>query len=297
MISPNASESIPDGLRATPIDLDTCLLAKKTIPDGSDNGVLLDTWWSLPEEYTKRRLTYPEKDNLVALSAIARDVGEAMNDVYIAGHFWNTIPLCLNWSLEGLTNSRLCRYGRRAQRVFWSEKPHAQDNGPRAPSWSWASLDGPVFFGKVEGRSDRQLVEAVSYTLELANKANPTGCCISASISIRAYCTELEWQSQNEPVMVTRTEAWICDNTLLHVDLDEPEVIREKGTKSLMVVLSGGDFLEWEGIVVEEIPHQERTTYRRVGHFTMMGQRIESLTWWDERFSIFGREKKLVELV
>lgn len=64
-----------------------------------------------------------------------------------------------------------------------------------------------------------------------------------------------------------------------------------------MVNLTGVDWLQWEGIVVEEIPHQERITYRKVDHFTMMGLKIEPSTSWDERFSILGREKKRVELV
>lgn len=182
--------------------------------------------------------------------------------------------------------------------MFWSEKPDAQDIGPRTPSWSWASVHGPVFLRRVVGWYDRQLAEAVSYTLELANAANPTGPCISASISIRAYCTELEWQSQNKPVMVARTEAWACDNVWLDVDLDEPEVIRVKGTKSLMVALAEYEWLrEWAGLVVEEETRAHRVTYRRIGHFIISGGNIGGSTWWDERVSIFGGDKKLLELV
>lgn len=238
---PNASESIPCGLQATQIKLNglrVFCLAKKTVPDGTDNHALLDTWWNLLEEYTKRRLTYPKKDNLVALSALAHDIGKALDDVYIAGHFWKTLPLSLNWVLRDWPKSRLGRYGGRARRVFWSEKPDAQDFGPRTPSWSWASVYGPVFLRRVVSLYDRQLAEAVSYTLELSNAANPTGPCVSASICIRAYCTELQWQSQNELAMVARTEAWSYNNVLLDVDLDESEVIRVKGTKSLMVALT-----------------------------------------------------------
>lgn len=298
---PNASESIPCGLQATQVKLNhlrVFCLAKKAVPGGSDNGVLLDTWWNLLEEYTKRRLTYPKKDNLVALSALAHDIGKALNDVYIAGHFWKTLPLSLNWVLQDWPKSRLGRYGGRARRVFWSEKPDAQDIGPRTPSWSWASVHGPVFLRRVVGWYDRQLAEAVSYTLELANAANPTGPCISASISIRAYCTELEWQSQNKLAMVARTEAWVCDNVWLDVDLDEPEVIRVKGTKSLMVALAEYEWLrEWSGLVVEEETRAHRITYRRIGHFIVSGSNIGGSTWWDERVSIFGGDKKLVELV
>lgn len=298
---PNASASIPGGLQATQInsnDFQVFKLAKKTIPDGSDNDALLETWWRLLEEYTKRRLTYPKKDKLVAMSALARDIGRAMDDVYIAGHFWKTLPLSLNWVLENWPKTPLGRYGTRARRVFWSEKPGAQDRGPCTPSWSWASMDGPVFLWRVIALYDRQLAEAVSYTRKLANVANPTGPCISASVSIRAYCTELEWQIQNKPILVARKEAWVCDNVMFNVDLDESEVIRVKGTKSLLVALTEYKWLqEWAGIVVESIPSEGRTTHRRIGHFVISGVNVQGSTWWDERTSIFGEEKEVIELV
>ena len=40
------------------------------------------------DEYSNRELTYPDKDKLIAFSAIASRVRQAMNDVYIASHFW-----------------------------------------------------------------------------------------------------------------------------------------------------------------------------------------------------------------
>lgn len=298
---PNASESIPGGLQATEIEPNHfCVfdLAKKAIPDGSDNDALFDTWWRLLREYTKRRLTYPEKDKLVAMSALAHDIGRAMNDVYIAGHFWKTLPLSLSWIFEDGLNSLSGRDGGRSRRVFWSEKPGAEDRGPRTPSWSWASVDGPVSLVRIVRVRTTQLAEAVSYTRELANAANPTGPCTSASLSIRAYCTGVEWQSQNEAVLVARTEDWGFDNIRFDVDLDEPEVIRERGSKSLLVALTEDEVREaWAGLVVEGIPYEGRIAHRRIGHFVIWdGDNMQS-TWWAERISIFGEEKQLVELV
>lgn len=296
----NSSESIPGALQATRIEEELSLdrMAEKTIPDGSDNNATLDAWWSLLEEYTIRKLTYPKTDKLTALSAIAHEVGKAMDDVYIAGHFWKTLPLSLNWVLRAQIASRIPRDRGRAKRLFWSEKPDAQDNGPRTPSWSWASMDGPVFLQRVVGWSGRQLAESVSYTLELANEANPTGPCISASICIRAYCTEIAWQNENEPVIVARTDAWACDHIWLEIDFDEPDVRRVKGSKSLMLALTEWDrSQEWAGLVVEEVIHEGRIAYRRIGYFEISGLDSEGSTWWNERISIFGGEKKLVELV
>lgn len=291
----NASESIPGGLQATqmkPSRIRSFRLAEKTIPDGSNTDALLKTWWSLLLEYVERDLTYPKTDRLVALSAIAHDIGKAMDDVYIAGHFWKTLPRSLNWVSKNWPRSTSNRYGGKARRLFWSEKSDAKDNGPCTPSWSWASMDGPVFLWRYEGPDPQQLADAVSYTLELSNQANPTGPCMHASVSIRAYCTELEWQSQNKPVMVALEKGFFC------FSLDEPEVRRAEGTKSLMVALTEDkQLLEWAGLIVERMPHQEEIRCRRIGHFAIYGDNIKGSTWWDDRISIFGGEKKLIELV
>lgn len=280
---PYASESIPGGLKAT---LSEWLnLPKKAIPDGSSKDVLLDTWWSLLGEYTARSLTFPEKDKLMALSAIARDTGKAMGDVYIAGHFWKTFPASLSW------------FPVQARRLFWSEEHGAAEDGPRTPSWSWASFNGKISWDVGSLGPCTELAEAVSYTLELANKANPTGPCNFASVSIRTYCTEVEWGSQNEPVMVVRTEGQACDNIKLRLQLDEPGVRRTTGTRSLMLPLIEVKLvLGWKGLVVERIQHDSegRIRYRRIGHFALW--KIGS-TRWQERCSIFGEEKRLFELV
>jgi hypothetical protein len=58
------------------------------IPQVSDNRTLQELWYRIVEDYTARQLTYPEVDKLVALSAIASRMGEAMDDVYLTGHFF-----------------------------------------------------------------------------------------------------------------------------------------------------------------------------------------------------------------
>lgn len=306
---PHASESIPRGFEATQIpNHEFFKLAMKSIPDvpddesdeESDNWALMETWWNVLNEYRKRSLSYPKKDRLMALSAIAREFGKAMDDVYIAGHFWKTLPASLQWVVEHQPTTSISHYGGRAWRLFWSERPDPRYVERCTPSWSWASLDGPVPFWRGAGPSSQQLAEAVSYTLELANQANPTGPCTSASISIMAYCTEIEWQSRNKPALVACTEAWVSENIKLELDLDEPEVTRVKGTKSLLVAITGRESArDWTGLIVDGIFHEGEKKYRRLGHFAIHDAAVtmESSIWWQERFSIFGGEKRLVELV
>lgn len=81
-----------------------------------------DHWQTLCTHYSYRELTYPE-DKLPAISGMANKIGKKVNSDYLAG-LWK----------ENLIHD-----------LFWE----TADSGVkpaeyRAPSWSWASLDGKI---------------------------------------------------------------------------------------------------------------------------------------------------------
>jgi hypothetical protein len=103
------------------------------ILDETQNGGYLPRWAILLENYTRGRLTYPQ-DKLVAISALAKQfhsVFEARTNGtdlrYIAGVWTLHLAPQLVWRRQG--DKYLVR------------PPHY-----RAPSWSWASVDGPLDF-------------------------------------------------------------------------------------------------------------------------------------------------------
>jgi hypothetical protein len=73
-------------------------------------------------DYSARRLTMPS-DKLPAVSGLAHQVQEMVGSSYHAGLWADSIAYGLQWQRRGLL-----------------QKPERW----RAPSWSWASLDGPV---------------------------------------------------------------------------------------------------------------------------------------------------------
>jgi hypothetical protein len=197
---PNASESLPYGHMNLPTRF---YLTVKAIPNTSDNEILEDVWWHILEEYTDRELTYPKVDKLVALSGIATRMGIAMDDVYVAGHFWKTLPYSLNWQVQPpLAHEK--RRKRMARRITQSAN---EDNGERqnkTPSWSWASMDGPLFILQFAylTRRNKSLADAEAYALTPVDETNPAGQIVSASLNIRAYCAEIEW-TQGRPVLLS----------------------------------------------------------------------------------------------
>lgn len=97
------------------------------------------SWGSLIEEYSGRKLTYG-KDKLPAVGRLAAVVKAARNDEYLAGLWRSDLINGLCWS---------------ASRAIWDGPPddselHARPSKYRAPSWSWASIDGTLQYNKYE---------------------------------------------------------------------------------------------------------------------------------------------------
>lgn len=97
------------------------------IESGSKTGPQDDLWklWKgIVELYTTKRLTYTS-DKLVALAGIAKLMEQALDDQYCAGLWRKRLVTQLFWSCE-------------EEELRPRPKPY------RAPSWSWASLDGRI---------------------------------------------------------------------------------------------------------------------------------------------------------
>ena len=76
------------------------------------------------EGYTARELTF-ETDRLPAIAGIARKIQDITGDTYMAGLWKNDLGAGLCWRIRGFGD--LCRPSRY-----------------RAPSWSWAALEGSI---------------------------------------------------------------------------------------------------------------------------------------------------------
>ncbi|KAI0468076.1 heterokaryon incompatibility protein-domain-containing protein [Xylaria cf. heliscus] len=84
-------------------------------------------WYAMIEDYTSRDIT-KDSDRLPALLGLRVALESQIDDIYLAG-IW------LKGLLEGLT---WCAAS--------SDKPLVRPDGPAIPSWTWASVKGPVRF-------------------------------------------------------------------------------------------------------------------------------------------------------
>jgi hypothetical protein len=91
-----------------------------------EGDIHIDGWRAIVENYSSRSLTN-EEDRLVALSGIAKRYEKILVDEYIAGLWRSRIITEILWAAK-------------ADSSFQTRRPSKY----RAPTWSWASVDGPI---------------------------------------------------------------------------------------------------------------------------------------------------------
>ena len=108
-----------------PRDLYTFMQADEEVPLERFSR-LAQRWHRIVEEYSCLQLSF-EKDKLPALSGLANYMQNFRTDRYLAGIWENELPMSLFWMIDD-PNGSLCR------------RPAKYT----APSWSWASIVGPI---------------------------------------------------------------------------------------------------------------------------------------------------------
>ncbi|KAF2140906.1 uncharacterized protein K452DRAFT_42686 [Aplosporella prunicola CBS 121167] len=133
-----------------------------------------ELWITLLVDYSQRLLSYPDRDKLVAVSGIAKAFQNLLRERYFAG-LW-----------EGDMLRALC----------W-QKSYSPDTSPmspeallyRAPSWSWASVDGKLEFDLRWYKSPKELrylAEIKHVEADLATE-DPMGQLKGGSIKLMGF--------------------------------------------------------------------------------------------------------------
>lgn len=281
---PHASESLPHGLSGLESRLG---LKKHAVPETSDPGEVEEFWCDILEEYSDCELAHPVKDKLAGVQDIADQLAILTDDVYTSGHFWKTLPWSLNWKVEpGLAATR--SRARQARRMVQN---HAGETQDKVPSWSWASMDGSLYFSRL-GRCV-SLAEVEAYTSIAAISDNTYTGIGSSSLRIKAYPLEVEWLDGKA---IIGHNAW-ADIKRFHwftVKLDDEHVAPADGCPLLLAALMEDDWLTtWEGLILQEVNAGGKTYYQRVGHFkfSRIPAKEPREEWQDDYRSIFGQRK------
>ncbi|EME81114.1 uncharacterized protein MYCFIDRAFT_77043, partial [Pseudocercospora fijiensis CIRAD86] len=123
-------------------------------------------WENVVMAYSRLELSYPLEDKFAALSGVAERMTELLDEQYIAGLFKSRLP----------------------QQLCWYREPgSSRDKRWRAPSWSWACMDGRVGFS---GGLEEALAEYVSSAVYPHHLGNDYGRLKDASITLSGRMLE-----------------------------------------------------------------------------------------------------------
>ena len=261
------------------LDLEKIRTAKSTIDfygrprDSQFQGYrkAMEHWDSICRSFTERALTIPS-DRVLAISGIAQIFADLSGDQYIAGLWKSCLHSGLLWKIE---HSHL------------SPKNIPRPTTYQGPSWSWLSVNGPVFFSQAY-RSTDCVAEIISCKTEPEIETAPYG-------QIREGSGRLVLAARTAPavrnVVPIRSpgkfnydvtiygfgKSMVCYTTArMDCDFKEAKIDEvEKATGCLVVEIirrNDKDNLICQGLVLRW-SSPERKTYSRLGRFSYYGNR------------------------
>ena len=255
-----ACETFPAGIsrhKGTKLSCHTYSLRHDLIKYDDPMRQTLALWARCLQEYTQGFLTFPEKDKLVAISGPARRLGSG--DAYCAGLWKFDLAGQLMWSVA------------KAERP--STKP--PERNPGVPSWSWASVNSPVFMGIISMDSNvNNLIKIVTVDMELETQ-DPFGQVRGGRLQIEGPLikTTVRCCSRED-----RTEYagkhWLGDS--LAIIVPDVEDFKEGGeVHCLPIHWVPNAYPAVYGVLVEPT-HKMKGEYRRTGRFSVAPFNVEA---------------------
>ncbi|KAH9887389.1 heterokaryon incompatibility protein-domain-containing protein [Cubamyces lactineus] len=147
---------------------------------------ILETWWKILHDYSTRSLSSPS-DKLVAIAGLAEMFASTLGPDYLAGLWRDSLFQDLLWQRTG--RARACSAPSRY----------------RAPSWSWASVDGQTKHGMIDEPA-HYLAEVVECTVKLLDKKLPFGQVVGGSLVLSANFLRGKWDDSGSVTIEPPTQ-------------------------------------------------------------------------------------------
>ena len=187
-------------------------------------------WGKVGSRFSACYLTFPKKDKLIAISGVARGLSIAAHDTYLAGLWRKPLPQQLRWISHHAPD-------RRCQRVPVY----------RAPSWSWASIDGAVILPTYPFREQDSAVRIVdAWTRPVREDGDLFGLIAAGSIRLIGTLVKLVYKRSEEferqgwlggaRYTVTPDEEPFQENTVLYC---LPLELQPESVLGLVIELTG----------------------------------------------------------
>ncbi|KAI0751629.1 HET-domain-containing protein [Daedaleopsis nitida] len=247
----------------------------------SDLNTLRWAWVEVVGEYTRRAVSEPG-DKLVAFAGIADLFHRVWQSDYLAGLWRATLVQDLLWYKNFET-----RFPRPA--------------GYRAPSWSWAAIDGHVLAATMDDRlamddsssCDVETCEIVSCEATAATPTVPFGGVSAGTLHLRAVILEAIWNpdSAMPDLYLQPPSHGPSDSPVepVYIGCAYPDSEEEMQDVFAVPMLWNTSAQYAAGLIVA--PTEENGKYRRLGYFHSPEDALVGLTW------MTGREMQDIVLV
>ena len=159
------------------------LIINPDLPSGRayESDMVLGVWDHIVQLYTGRAMTDPN-DKLLALGGLAARFQRHLSySKYFAGLWYRFLPAGLCWNGYA---------GYRRRKPGSSQANIRRSPVYRAPSWSWASTDGPINSSSKMSDFLPFTLEVISCQVTLANTLLPFGKVIGGTLVVEGYARE-----------------------------------------------------------------------------------------------------------
>ena len=164
------------------------------------------SWRSIVLDYTNRYLTL-EKDKLAAIAGVASVIQNKSGYQYVAG-MWNCrffIEYELCWRVKSRADGR----------------PHFRPSNYRAPTWSWASVEGSIWYERKKDydlTGDTQLAFVRAVKIETSDGTG-TGPVKSTSMQIEGPLGEVHrYYHSDDPAQIEPDKTFFLTMFMLYCD-------------------------------------------------------------------------------
>ena len=243
-------------------------------------------WHDVDREFSGRNLTYIE-DRLPAISGLAAAMHANDASDYLAGLWRSSLPSGLLWysttNGSSFFGEKSCLIGRRHTAYY-------------APSWSWASVTGPVSFTTSQLKYTWEILDAHT----VRSQSNPFGSVSRGKLKIRGNAAEVRIERRTHINNRTEKEQTrhfaISDGHPIAKKLQEkvvPDVGSDSDETELdanvpFYLLFGAEENGWPfALVLKQVSGQE--VYQRVGN--VMAERFP----WRQRAQVV--DERVLEII
>jgi Heterokaryon incompatibility protein (HET) len=255
------------------------IMFPQILSDATTDDDFRQSWLEIRAEYTSRKMTQPS-DKLRAISAITNQISTATGWTYLAGLWKEYLFFDLHWNRDRESMTPIVGSSETMNRLMSRPEKY------RAPSWSWASVDGQVVdAGDDELRTplDFEIISsALKYDGESEDAKFHFAPIVSGLLIVKGRVAEYKWRSSTAEdisadlylLEVEDGVEYICGEATW--DAVEPSITTQSTLYCLamsVLELENRKRQQAEGMLL--VP-TEYPTFRRVGYFRIFSKTMFS---------------------